>query len=75
MLAVREDAVGNKAPVFLRSYTNSQPQDEPQAELPNIKIWEAARTTTAAPTYFKAMEVDGHKLIDGGLGANNPVGW
>jgi patatin-like phospholipase/acyl hydrolase len=75
VLAIREDAVSNKAPVFLRSYTNNQPQAEPQAELPNIKIWEAARATSAAPTYFKAMEVNGHKLIDGGLGANNPVGW
>ena len=37
------------------------------------KIWEAARATSAAPTFFKRIEI-GRALpfIDGGLGRNNP---
>ena len=44
-------------------------------DLPNIKIWEAARATSAAPFYFKPATVDGVSLLDGGLQANNPLGW
>jgi predicted acylesterase/phospholipase RssA len=43
----------------------------------NCTIWEAARATSSAPTFFeriaigdKGMEVD---YIDGGLGCNNPT--
>ncbi|KNG89948.1 hypothetical protein ANOM_001675 [Aspergillus nomiae NRRL 13137] len=71
VLSIDETAVNNKSPVFLRSYTNTQ---QPSL-LPNIKIWEAGRATSAAPTYFRPMLVGGQTLIDGGLGANNPVGW
>ncbi|KZS88177.1 FabD/lysophospholipase-like protein [Sistotremastrum niveocremeum HHB9708] len=43
----------------------------------NCKIWEAARATSAAPTFFKPMAIglDGAKeeFIDGGLGFNNPT--
>ena len=40
---------------------------------PDCKIWEAARATSAAPTFFKRIEI-GRKqpFIDGGLGRNNP---
>ncbi|KAI0755384.1 acyl transferase/acyl hydrolase/lysophospholipase [Daedaleopsis nitida] len=70
-MAVHQQAVNNRAPVFLRSYTN--PQEK--SELPSIKVWQAARATSAAPAYFKPIMVDGFKLVDGGLGANNPMGW
>jgi hypothetical protein len=43
---------------------NRQPLDAP--------IWKIARATSAAPTYFKSIELDGIKLMDGGLLANNP---
>ena len=37
------------------------------------KIWEAARATSAAPTFFKRIEIgSGQPFIDGGLGRNNP---
>ncbi|KAL8831591.1 MAG: hypothetical protein Q9170_005232 [Blastenia crenularia] len=44
----------------------------------NCKIWEAARATTAAPTFFKRITIvdDGgaqEDFLDGGLGFNNPA--
>lgn len=40
---------------------------------PNCYIWEAARATSAAPTYFDSIKVGGIEYVDGGLKANNPV--
>lgn len=37
------------------------------------KIWEACRATSAAPTYFPAIEINGHTYYDGGVISNNPV--
>jgi predicted acylesterase/phospholipase RssA len=37
-----------------------------------IPMVDVAMATTAAPTYFPAAKVDGHRLIDGGVWANNP---
>ncbi|KAL0258036.1 hypothetical protein SLS55_007207 [Diplodia seriata] len=71
VMAVRKDAANNRKPVFLRSYNN--PNDVPL--LPSIKIWEAARATSAAPYYFAPLDMGNVKLVDGGLGANNPLGW
>jgi len=44
----------------------------------NCKIWQAARATTAAPTFFKRIAIgeEGQakeEFIDGGLGCNNPA--
>ncbi|KAJ6011672.1 hypothetical protein N7451_003084 [Penicillium sp. IBT 35674x] len=73
LMAVREEAGNNRGPVFLRSYTNDL--EVPDADLAKIKLWEAARATSAAPAYFKPLEVGRMKLVDGGLLANNPLGW
>ena len=70
-MAVRADALNNHAPVYIRSYTNKFEQ----SLLPDIKIWEAARATSAAPTYFEPMKIGDYTLVDGGLEANNPLGW
>ncbi|KAK0444964.1 FabD/lysophospholipase-like protein [Desarmillaria tabescens] len=45
---------------------------------PDCKIWEAARATTAAPTFFKAIKIVGPggfgpDYVDAGLGFNNPT--
>jgi hypothetical protein len=53
-------------PVLFRTYQSHEPHS-------NCKIWEAARATSAAPTFFEQIEI-GRKqpFIDGGLGCNNP---
>ncbi|GLB44861.1 putative patatin-like phospholipase [Lyophyllum shimeji] len=35
-------------------------------------IWQAARATSAAPTYLPAIEINGVEFVDGGLKFNNP---
>lgn len=37
-----------------------------------ISMVDVAMATSAAPTYFPAAKVDGQRLIDGGVWANNP---
>lgn len=37
-----------------------------------ISMVDVARATSAAPVYFPAARVDDHRLIDGGVWANNP---
>ncbi|KAK6430052.1 hypothetical protein LTR95_013797 [Oleoguttula sp. CCFEE 5521] len=43
----------------------------------DIKIWQAARATSAAPRFFKRMRIGPKNLqeefVDGGMGANNPT--
>lgn len=40
-----------------------------------VRIWEAARATSAASTFFDSITVGvpGQRFLDGGTGANNPV--
>jgi len=71
VMAVREDAANNRGPIFLRSYKNPKKL----SLLPDCKIWEAGRATSAAPVYFKPIQVGNYTLVDGGLSANNPIGW
>jgi patatin-like phospholipase/acyl hydrolase len=33
---------------------------------------DVAMATSAAPSYYAAAKVDGHRLVDGGVWANNP---
>ena len=54
-------------PVLLRTYNS--PEEEPVY----CTIWEAARATSAAPTFFKRMVIGTTEYIDGGMGANNPT--
>lgn len=42
-------------------------------DLQTVKIWKAARSTSAAPTYFDPYcGFEGHVLVDGGIIANHP---
>ena len=38
----------------------------------DIEILKVARATSAAPGYFKEVDFDGLRYVDGGFGANNP---
>lgn len=38
----------------------------------NILIWQAARATSAAPTFLKTLKFDEYTFMDGGIGNNNP---
>ena len=38
-----------------------------------LKIWQAALATSAAPSFFKPVKLNGISFIDGGLGYNNPA--
>ncbi|KAJ9497139.1 hypothetical protein H2202_007295 [Exophiala xenobiotica] len=71
VVATKETGGNNSAPVLFRSYKNPLEM----SELPDIKIWQAARATSAAPTYFDHMKVGNITFMDGGLQANNPLGW
>jgi predicted acylesterase/phospholipase RssA len=53
-------------PVLFRTYQSHETHL-------HCKIWEAARATSAAPTFFKHIEIGNKQpFVDGGLGHNNP---
>ncbi|KAL6716128.1 hypothetical protein ACLMJK_005694 [Lecanora helva] len=58
-------------PTLFRSYDVVKNKED------NCTIWEAARATTAAPTFFKSITIGpqgaGTKYVDAGIGCNNPV--
>ncbi|KAG5651485.1 hypothetical protein H0H81_008485 [Sphagnurus paluster] len=64
-------AVNLAAPRIFRSY------DVKENQTYNCKIWEAARATSAASSFFKSIDIGQEGLkerfIDGGLRCNNPV--
>jgi len=45
----------------------------PKYPSPNRTIWEAVRATSAAPTFFPRIVIDGEPYVDGSMGCNNPV--
>jgi predicted acylesterase/phospholipase RssA len=61
--------VTDSRPVKLRGY----PAHYAFGNIPGVKIWQAARATSAAPTFFKSMTIGEEEFFDGGLRANNPV--
>jgi hypothetical protein len=38
-----------------------------------VRIWEAARATSAATSFFEPLVIDGKAFVDGATGANNPI--
>ena len=38
-----------------------------------VRIWEAARATSAAVSFFEPITIQGQKFVDGGLTENNPI--
>ncbi|KAJ8126223.1 hypothetical protein O1611_g7414 [Lasiodiplodia mahajangana] len=41
--------------------------------LNRVRIWEAARATSAATSFFEPIAIDGRVYTDGATGANNPI--
>ena len=65
-----------KVPTLIMSYdlTAGQPQMiRSYADESSYPVWVAARSTSAAPTYFSPCEYEGKLLVDGGVAANNPA--
>jgi len=70
--------MNNRSSMFLRS-TDQNREDGPR----EYKVWEALRSTSAAPTYFPPAEIYNYALpkserkkmynLDGGVFANNPT--
>jgi patatin-like phospholipase/acyl hydrolase len=71
VLAARAQNVSNEQAVHLRTYKNQNADNFGRESV--VKIWEAARATSAAPSYFLQQKVGGEKFVDGGLSANNPI--
>jgi patatin-like phospholipase/acyl hydrolase len=46
---------------------------QPYSKKDNPYMWEVARCTSSAPTFFPAYKLDDMELVDGGLVANNPT--
>ena len=69
VLTCRADDISNSVATHLRTYTNKNVEKS----FADYKIWEAARATSAAPTYFPRIKLGDHEYVDGGLGFNNPV--
>ncbi|KAJ7862709.1 acyl transferase/acyl hydrolase/lysophospholipase [Mycena leptocephala] len=65
------NAANMSHPVLFRTYdtTNHPAMD--------CKIWQAARATSAAPTFFKQIQIGPpgieEAFVDGGMGHNNPI--
>jgi hypothetical protein len=58
--------------VPIRSYHSADRSDPVTYARKKWKIWEAARAATAAPVYFRPLELNGRKFVDAGAGYNNP---
>ena len=65
-----------RSPFLFRSYhhpASDQPNERNPGPPCKKEIWKVARAATAAPSYFRPMELEGGPFLDGGLGANNPT--
>jgi len=57
--------------VCLRSYATEISVESLSAQ--DCAIWEAARATSAAATFFDPIRIGRQEFVDGATGANNPV--
>ncbi|KAI9775931.1 MAG: hypothetical protein M1839_000720 [Geoglossum umbratile] len=58
-------------PVLFRTYTTDEAVDTLASS--ECTIWQAARATSAAATFFDPVEIGRQRFIDGATGFNNPV--
>ena len=62
--------VGN-TPVLMRSYTHDTAVESLSTS--ECTIWQAARATSAAATFFDPTRIERQEYVDGATGLNNPV--
>ena len=67
VLAMSALNMNARVPRLFRTY------QAPKYSSPNCTIWEAVRATSAVPTFFPHIVIDGEPFVDGGMGCNNPV--
>ena len=67
VLAMSALNMSARIPRLFRTY------QAPKYRSPNCTIWEAVRATSAVPTFFPRIVIDGEPYVDGGMGCNNPV--
>lgn len=80
VLSYQQGKGGVELTYLFRTYKNLHRGANPQEKLldrnpglaHDIPIWEVARATSAAPSYFKEHKIGRWKYLDGGFGANNP---
>lgn len=69
----------SSVPYLLRTYNHPTTGEEfdPLERNPgdplDCSVWEAARATSAASTFFKPVKIKGQKFLDGSLVSNNPT--
>lgn len=61
----------SKTPEHLRTYKSAKFTNVDK--FLDIPIWQAARATSAAPTFLPSITINGTELVDGGLLYNNPI--
>ena len=59
------------SPVLFRSYVTAESIDGLSTS--GVKIWQAARATSAASTFFDPIKIGSQEFVDGATGRNNPV--
>lgn len=67
MLVIPSFDIRSHAPMFFKTTAAKRDRES------DYELWEAARATSAAQTYFPAYQLDRMTLIDGGNIANNPA--
>ncbi|KAH8716803.1 acyl transferase/acyl hydrolase/lysophospholipase [Phaeosphaeriaceae sp. PMI808] len=61
----------NSDAVVIRSYVSGSGEWDDLYDI--CKIWEAARATSAASTFFDPIQIGDQKYVDGALRYNNPI--
>lgn len=74
----------SQSPYLFRSYNHSpRSEEDPLEHNPRtlggkaLHMWKACTATSAAPFYFKSMDIGRDEFLDGGAGNNNPsnIAW
>ncbi|MCJ1428057.1 hypothetical protein MMC29_005964 [Sticta canariensis] len=76
----RQEGRVEEKPYIFRTYKNLHRGENAKQRLldrnpglaHDIPIWQVARATSAAPTYFEPPKTGDLEYLDGGMGANNP---